>query len=116
MPTKDDPFADMIREAIDAIAKELSEGSDFSLDIIDDTPTQQYDNIDHPKHYIEGRKYEPIDVIQDWKLDFCLGNALKYISRAGRKDKEKTVEDIKKARWYLERFIAEHEGTDYKVQ
>lgn len=43
------------------------------------------DKIDHPAHYCAGRKYEPIDVIEDWNLDFCLGNAVKYISRAGRK-------------------------------
>jgi hypothetical protein len=53
--------------------------------------------INHPSHYAEGRQYEPIDVIEDWNLDFCLGNALKYISRAGRKDPAKTVEDLKKA-------------------
>ena len=52
------------------------------------------DNVNHPSHYAEGRKYEPIDVIEDWELDFCLGNAVKYISRAGRKSDE--LEDLKK--------------------
>lgn len=65
------------------------------------------DIINHPNHYVEGRKYEPIDVILDWELDFCLGNAIKYISRAGRKDKNKTVEDLEKARWYIDRAIQE---------
>lgn len=61
--------------------------------------------IDHPSHYAEGRKYEPIDVIEDWELGFCLGNAVKYISRAGRKDPSTHVEDLKKAIWYIEREI-----------
>ena len=61
--------------------------------------------INHPDHYAAGREYEPIDVIEDWDLDFCLGNALKYISRAGRKDPSKTVEDLKKAIWYIDREI-----------
>lgn len=57
--------------------------------------------VNHPSHYAEGRKYEPIDVIADWKLDFCLGNTVKYISRAGRKELDKTIEDLEKAAWYL---------------
>lgn len=59
--------------------------------------------VDHPSHYAEGRRYEPIDVIEDWELGFCLGNAVKYISRAGRKND--ALEDLKKARWYLDREI-----------
>lgn len=65
-------------------------------------------NIDHPKHYNQG-KLEVIDVILDWKLGFCLGNTVKYIGRAGHKDPEKTLEDLKKARWYLDREISELE-------
>lgn len=65
------------------------------------------DAINHPNHYCEGRKYEPIDVIEDWELDFCLGNALKYISRAGRKDSES--DDLKKAVWYINRRIEQVE-------
>lgn len=66
------------------------------------------DTINHPSHYAEGRKFEPIDVIEDWGLGFCLGNAVKYISRAGRKGD--AVEDLKKARFYIEREIARLEG------
>ena len=46
-----------------------------------------------------------IDAIEDWGLDFCLGNVVKYISRAGHKDSNKVVEDLKKAAWYLQRKI-----------
>lgn len=78
------------------------------IDEVPETPTMtetEFDNVNHPKHYTEGRKYEPIEVIEDWKLDFCLGNALKYISRAGRKDETKTIEDLEKAKWYIDREI-----------
>ena len=47
--------------------------------------------------------FEPIDVIEDWNLGFNLGNAVKYISRAGRKDD--VITDLEKARWYLDREI-----------
>ena len=60
-------------------------------------------NVDHPNHYADGRSYEPIDVIEDWELGFNLGNAVKYISRAGRKDD--IIQDLEKARWYLNREI-----------
>jgi hypothetical protein len=66
------------------------------------------DFINNPSYYTKGRKYEPIDVIEDWKLSYCLGNALKYISRAGRKDKSTYCQDLKKAVWYLERAIQEN--------
>mgnify|MGYP003352219617 CR=1 FL=1 len=46
-----------------------------------------------------------IDAIEDWQLDFHLGNAVKYIARAGRKDPAKTREDLQKAIWYLQRRL-----------
>lgn len=55
--------------------------------------------VDHPSHYNQG-KIEVIDFIQDQKLDFCLGNAIKYICRAQHKGKAK--QDIAKAIWYLQ--------------
>lgn len=62
------------------------------------------DNVNHPSHYTFG-KIEVIDFIEDKKLGFHLGNAVKYISRAGRKDPAKTIEDLRKAAWYLNRQI-----------
>ena len=53
------------------------------------------DIIARPAHYIDGRKYEPRKVIRDWDLNFNLGNAVKYISRAGRKGS--ALEDLRKA-------------------
>lgn len=63
-------------------------------------------NIDHPPHYAFGA-IEPIAVIEDWKLGFCLGNAVKYIARAEHKGTP--LDDLKKARWYLDREIARRE-------
>ena len=71
--------------------------------------------IDHPKHYNMGR-YEAIDVIDDWDLGFNLGNTIKYISRAGHKDKDKTAEDLKKALWYLIREINKIEGNNGNIK
>lgn len=53
-------------------------------------------------HYAEGRQFEPIYVIQDWDLNFNLGNVVKYISRAGRKDGSSKLSDLKKALDYLQ--------------
>lgn len=50
-------------------------------------------------------QYEAIKVIESWGLDFCLGNVLKYISRAGKKETEPCVDDLRKALWYLNRKI-----------
>lgn len=63
------------------------------------TPT---DNVNNPTHYNTGT-IEVITVIEDWKLNFNLGNAIKYIGRCEHKNNKK--EDIKKAIWYLEREL-----------
>ena len=62
------------------------------------------DFVNHPSHYTDG-KIEVIDFIEDKKLGFNLGNSVKYISRAGKKNPEKIVEDLQKAAWYLDREI-----------
>lgn len=82
---------------------------------------KKYDaDVDHPHHYggIDN-PYEAIKVIEAWGLGFCLGNTVKYIARAGKKVKaltidpaklseltlHATIQDLKKARWYLDREI-----------
>lgn len=67
------------------------------------------DVVNHPDHYTDGG-IETIDFIEAKKLPYHLGNAVKYISRAGKKDPEKTVEDLKKAVWYINRYISKLEG------
>jgi hypothetical protein len=66
------------------------------------------DPVNRPSHYTDG-KIEVIEFIEDKKLGFCLGNAIKYIARAGKKNPDKTIEDINKAIWYLNRYIKELE-------
>ena len=61
-------------------------------------------DINHPEYYNTG-EYEVISVIEDWELGFHLGNAVKYIARAGRKNKDEYVKDLEKAVWYISRFI-----------
>jgi hypothetical protein len=62
--------------------------------------------VNHPNHYGgESNPYEAIKVIDAWSLDFCLGNTVKYISRAGKKNTDKELEDLKKALWYLQHKI-----------
>lgn len=60
------------------------------------------DLIKKPAHYCKGRKYEPKDVIHDWGLNFNLGNAVKYISRNGRKDGNSVLQNLMKAQQYLD--------------
>ncbi|HIF55009.1 MAG TPA: DUF3310 domain-containing protein [Methylococcaceae bacterium] len=63
------------------------------------------DPVNHPSHYTFS-KYEVIDVINEWDLGYDLGNAVKYIARAGRKNPEKEMEDISKAIFYLQDYIS----------
>lgn len=64
------------------------------------------ESVNNPEHY-GGKEntYEAIKVIEAWELNFHLGNVIKYINRAGKKDKTKLKEDLEKAKWYLDRFI-----------
>ena len=62
------------------------------------------DPVNHPSHYTDG-SIEVIDFIEDKKLGYHLGNSVKYICRAGKKDPTKTIEDLKKAIWYINRHI-----------
>jgi len=65
--------------------------------------------IEHPDHYqVEDKTYEAIKVIEALGFNFHLGNVYKYIARAGKKGSK--LEDLKKARWYLDRYINQLEG------
>lgn len=66
--------------------------------------TKNNDIVNHPSHYTDG-KIEVIDFIEDKHLNFHRGNAIKYISRAGKKNPEKEIEDLQKAVWYINREI-----------
>jgi len=69
---------------------------------IDEPATKEA--VNHPAHYGgKNNPYEAIKVIEAWNLGFCLGNTIKYIARAGKKDA--TVQELEKALWYLKREI-----------
>lgn len=70
-------------------------------------PPKKHDPVNHPSHYTDGN-IEVIDYIEDKRFGYCLGNAIKYISRAGKKEPDnpnKEIEDLKKAVWYINRHI-----------
>jgi len=72
----------------------------FTID--KDNPKKE--SVNHPNHYGgKDNPYEAIKVIEAWELGFCLGNTIKYISRAGKKDE--TIQELEKALWYLKREI-----------
>ena len=64
------------------------------------------DNVNHPSYYTDG-KIEVIEFIEDKNFGYCLGNAIKYISRSGKKSKETEILDLQKAIWYINRRIQE---------
>ena len=65
--------------------------------------TESSDVVNHPAHYKLSNGAEVIDITEN--LNFCRGNAVKYICRAGEKDPDKESEDLRKAIWYLEREL-----------
>lgn len=74
------------------------------------------EGVDQPTHY--GGKdypYQPIHVIQAWGLNFCVGTAVKYIGRAGKKPGESRLKDLEKAHWYLSREIEMERQSELKI-
>jgi hypothetical protein len=65
--------------------------------------------VNHPPHYGGDVPHEPIKCITAWGLNFALGNAVKYIARAGKKGS--ALEDLQKAKWYLEWEISQRPAT-----
>ena len=89
---KDNPYAKDHQHA--------TASADTSEQLVD---IEHHEAVNHPAYYKTGG-IEAIDVIEAWNLGFCLGNTIKYISRAGRKS-DKVLEDLQKAVWYLNREI-----------
>lgn len=71
---------------------------------IEEALGQLTDSVNRPAHYTFSG-VEPIDVVEAWALPHHLATAVTYIARAGRKDPNKYLEDLKKAKWYLDRYI-----------
>jgi hypothetical protein len=72
-----------------------------------------HDNIDAPEHYTRF-PVEPIEITQH--LNFCRGNAVKYICRAGYKFPDTEIEDLQKAVWYLRKEIERLGGFDAVIE
>lgn len=106
-----DSQSEKVNEVAPVISKTETTESYITADSVKDLydvttdkkPNRIINAIDHPSHYNRG-KIEVIDFIEDQGLSFHLGNVIKYVARAGSKDK---LEDLKKARWYLDRCINE---------
>ena len=100
-----------------ASAQKTSRSPQYNPTLRYDDPTVKSlrDPVEHPAHYTFG-KIEVLDAIEDWGLDYHRGNILKYIVRAGKKG-DKLIEDLRKARFYLDRYIRLHQehkdGIDY---
>lgn len=105
-------FADV--EAIDGRTWTIDDSYDFYSLVNENEPVEMTldDKVNHPSHYTYG-DIEVVDFIEqvtkDYKpeLAFAIGNAIKYISRANRKNGK---EDLDKARWYLNRAFEKWEG------
>ena len=69
--------------------------------------SEENQNVNSPAHYNQG-SFEVIDVIEDWDMNFSEGNVIKYVAR--HRFKGEPLEDLKKARWYLDRLIRAVEG------
>lgn len=79
--------------------------SGYAQTTAQETDTDEPDPVNHPQHYGGDTTYEAIKVITAWGLGFDLGNVTKYVARAGKKDPSKELEDLRKARFYLEHRI-----------
>ena len=91
-----------VKEVTPVISK--TETTESSLTAITTDSVKELNAVNHPSHYNRG-KIEVIDFIEDQGLSFHLGNVIKYVARAGSKGDK--LEDLKKARWYLDRYINE---------
>ena len=106
-------YSDLDYAEKECLNEPIIEVSDLMDTVDHDTLTQKVmernnkpELVNHPDHY-QGNKFEVIDIIEDYELNFTLGSAVKYILRAGKKDDKNT--DLKKAIWMLERELEEEE-------
>ena len=93
---------------LEQVSKEYGKNSwEVKMLDIEEKRKMNNDIINHPSHYTDG-KFETIEAIESWRLGYHLGNAVKYISRAGKKSKDTELEDLRKARWYIKRYLDYH--------
>ena len=73
------------------------------------------DMVNHPSHYGGDNVYEHHKVVVAWGLDYYLGNATKYLCRAGKKPGAETVQDLEKAIWYIKAEIEHIKATQHEA-
>jgi len=92
--------------------KALQKDEDHTISDFSTTFTsEKIEQVNHPDHYRPGT-YEAINVIKEWELNFALGNAVKYICRAGRKNPKTLIQDLEKAVFYLNSEIKDAKNTN----
>jgi hypothetical protein len=92
---------------IESMLKDMTDKEFFKF--LEQCKPDEVDSINHPSYYTDG-KIEVSDFIADKNLNFFRGNVVKYVARAGKKNAETEVEDLKKAAWYINREIERVEG------
>ena len=83
-------------------------GFDLEPEFAKKQSSSKREAVDHPDHYNKG--IEVIDYIDSWDFNFTIGNIIKYVSR--HRHKAKPLEDLKKAKWYLDRLIKKYEDEE----
>lgn len=110
MIKKEEPLPDRLHLRVPECPKCGFRGGRHDTICPDYQPENSKEWVNHPQHYGGDTTYEVIKVLEAWGiLDFCLGNAIKYIARNGKKETANSLEDLKKAQWYLNRKIEQLE-------
>ena len=101
-------MTDLLDEAVKYIESYIETNKEKPLDkyILPRRINNNEDVVNHPSHYTDG-KYEVIDFIEESGVGFHLRNAIKYLSRAGKKNPDKIIEDCNKAIWYIKRYYGQ---------
>lgn len=100
-------MADIRSEGIGFVMEREDSGNEVRIglgSLAPEVKERLADPINYPAHYTFGA-VEVIDAIEAWGLNFARGAVVKYVARAGRKDPAKEIEDLRKAKWYIEREI-----------
>lgn len=97
-----DGFIKYLEQEIEVNESDLKDSEIYEK--VEEKKEVENDPVNHPSHYVDGN-IEVMDFIEDKQLNFARGNVIKYVSRAGKKDPNKELEDLKKSMWYLNREI-----------
>jgi hypothetical protein len=104
---KQENLTETVREKLDSAIKNREDIIKETTEKFSETfkKLSKDEEVNHPPHYGGDTTYEVIKVLEAWELGFHLGNVIKYVVRANKKDPKKELQDLRKAQWYLERYI-----------